>query len=226
MSILDILFPKFCLGCHRLGTYICPQCEKKLAYIQRDICIYCQRPSYLGYTHLFCRQKNGVDGCLSLFHYNNFMKKIIKSVKYRFATKILTELFTIIRPQQLIKLNIYKDLSPTLVPIPLHPTRLKERGFNQASILCDYFQSYTCYLTEELLQRHKYTHAQAQLKQLQERYHNMHNAFSVKESTHIKDKNIIVVDDVLTTGATTKEAVTVLKKSGAAQVYVLTLVRG
>ena len=164
MSILDILFPKFCLGCHRLGTYICPQCEKKLAYIHHDICIYCQRPSYLGYTHLFCRKKNGVDGCLSLFHYNNFMKKIIKNVKYRFATKIFTELFTLIHPERLRKLTIYKNLSPILTPIPLHPQRLRERGFNQAALLCDYFHGYTQFPIQKLLERKKYTHAQADRK--------------------------------------------------------------
>ena len=96
MFLKDLLFPKFCLGCGFLGAYICTNCKKKLSYIKQDSCLYCGKPSLYGLTHPGCRREKGVDGFLSVFYYNNLLKSVIKSVKYRLATAVFEELCLVV----------------------------------------------------------------------------------------------------------------------------------
>lgn len=228
MFLKDILFPKFCLGCGFLGAYICTNCKKKLSYISADVCLYCERKSLYGLTHPGCSRENGVDGLLSIFYYNNLLKTIIKSIKYRLATDVWKELCLVIEADKLLKLRFFKDYLKAdfyLEPIPLHRFKLKQRGFNQAKIIADFFNQFLNFTASEFLIRKKDTSAQAQMKNNQDRYHNTLGAFDVLEKK-AQDKNFILVDDVVTTGSTVKEATKVLKKAGAKRVFVLTLAKG
>lgn len=226
MSILDVIFPKFCLGCGFLGQYLCQNCQKKLKYLNKDTCLYCEKNSYFGLTHPKCLKKNRLDGSLSLFYYNEFFKKIVKNIKYRLALDVWEELKKIIPPDRTEKINLFKKLKKDffIQPIPLHKERLKERGFNQAQLIADYFNHYLNLPTIDALVRKKSTVSQAQTKTKQLRYGNLMGAFVVK--TPVKNKNIILIDDVITSGATVKEATRALKKAGAQQVFCLTLAKG
>ena len=226
MSILDVIFPKFCLGCGFLGQYLCQNCQKKLKYLNKDTCLYCGKGSYFGLTHPKCFQKNRLDGSLSLFYYNEFFKKILKNIKYRLALDVWEELKKIIPPNNIKKIDFFKKLKKDffIQPIPLHKSKLKERGFNQAQLIADYFNHYLNLSTIDALIRKKSTRSQAQTKTKQHRYRNLIGAFVVKMP--VKNKNFILVDDVITSGATVKEATRALKKAGAQQVFALTLAKG
>src|SRR3989344_5576779 len=173
MFLKDLLFPKFCLGCGFLGAYICPNCQQKLSYIEKDTCLYCGRASLHGFTHPGCRRNYGIDGFLSLFFYNSFLKKIIKDIKYRLATDVWGELCLVIEPEKLEKLKIFKNLygdGLCLESVPLHPKKLRTRGFNQAKIISRFFnQSLNLPATDYLL-RTKDTQSQAQMKKNKDRY--------------------------------------------------------
>ena len=228
MFLKDLLFPKFCLGCGFLGAYICANCKKKLSYINRDSCLYCGKASLYGLTHPGCKREKGVDGFMSIFYYNNLLKAIIKSIKYRFATDVWKELCLVIEPDKLSKIQIYKELIPGdffLEPLPLHAAKLRSRGFNQAKIIALFFNRFLCLSISQYLLRKKDTLSQAQMKNNKDRYLNILRAFeaSAKEVT---GNNFILVDDVVTTGSTVKEAARALKKSGAKSVHVLTLAKG
>lgn len=215
-----------CLGCGFLGCYICPRCEKKLSYLDFDTCLYCSRKSLFGLTHPGCFSKNGVDGVISIFVYNNFFKKIIKSIKYGMAMDVWNELKLIIYPENLRKLSLYKKLKGSflLQPIPLHSSKIRVRGFNQAELITDNFNKYLEIKKTDVLIRVKETKPQSQLKNDREKLTNIKNCFKAKKK--ISNDNYILVDDLITSGATIKEAARVLKKNGASRVFALALAKG
>ena len=91
MSLVDLLYPKTCVNCHYLGAYLCPECEKKLLYLRRQVCFYCGRPSLNGLTHPGCLSRCKIDGALSIFYYNFLLKKIIQQFKYRLARSVMAD---------------------------------------------------------------------------------------------------------------------------------------
>lgn len=228
MLFKDILFPKFCLGCNLAGVYFCHNCVKKLNLVKKDICFFCQKPSYYGLTHLSCLKKFPVDGVISFFLYDNFFKKIIKDIKYRGAYEIWKEFIKAVSTPVFQKINFYKNLPEAffLQPLPLHQKKLKERGFNQAILLTNFFNQFLNFPVGNFLARKKETLSQAQMKTKKERYFNIKGSFKALNKEKIVGKNFILIDDVITTGNTLKEATKLLKKAGAKKVYALVLARG
>lgn len=228
MFIKDLLFPKFCLGCGYIGSYICSNCQNKLIYLEKDSCCYCRKLSLYGLTHPLCRRQYGIDGVMAIFHYNNLLKTIIKNIKYRLAIDVWSELYRVIKPEMLDKISFYKKLQQnfSLQPIPLYRAKLKERGFNQAEIISQFFSQLLKFPQVDYLIRAKQTQSQAQLKNNKKRYLNIKGAFIIGDKNEINNKHIILVDDVMTTGATVKEATYTLKTNGAKRVFVLTLAKG
>lgn len=165
---------------------------------------------------------------MSIFHYNPLFKKIIKTVKYGLATKVLDELFLSIDPTALYKLTTYKKLEGEyyLHPIPLHKGRLRERGFNQALLISRFFQKFVDVPILEVLERTKETTSQARISSLNERWQNLRGAFTLTKKDSIYNKDIILIDDVMTTGSTILSAAYTLKKNGARTVHALTLAHG
>jgi len=230
MFLADFLFPRFCLGCGRVGNYICLNCQQKLIYCQTDSCFYCQRPSRFGLTHPICQRYHGVDGFVSIFRYNNFLKKIIKSFKYRKAVLVWKELSLTIKPEKLSKLIFYKKLNHGkkffLQPMPLHFKKLRTRGFNQAKVISEFFQGFLRLPIANDLVRIKETKPQAQIDQLKKRQMNVKGAFRIPTGKLVKNNNYIIIDDLLTSGKTSAEAARALKKEGANKVFILTLAKG
>jgi len=223
--IKDFLFPKFCLGCNRIGTYLCPKCQNKLEYFAYEDCLYCGRKSPYGLTHPGCLKEFGIDGFLSVFKYNRTLKQIIKAFKYRRAVAVWREFRLLIRPNILTNTKNWPK-ADFLQPIPLYKSRFNQRGFNQAEIITRYFN---CFLKLEvscLLLRKKETKPQAQITSKNQRRSNISQAFVLAQKTQICNKVVVLVDDLLTTGDTIKEAGKVLKKNGARLVFALTLARG
>lgn len=177
-------------------------------------------------THAACFRKNGVDGMISILTYNDFFKKIIKLIKYDLVAELCKDLSLIISPDHLLKIGIYKKLNHdfSLQPIPLHTAKVRVRGFNQAKLIAEFFQKYLGFTIDDVLIRVKETKPQSYLKKGKEKFVNMKDAFAIK--ANVTGKNLILVDDLLTSGATVKEATRILKKKGAKKVFVLTLAKG
>ena len=228
MFLFDILFPKFCLNCSHIGSYICHRCFKKLRVIEKPTCLYCHKQSYLGLTHPKCLKKLSIDGILSIYHYDNFLKKIIKNIKYRLATVVWDEFCKSIPESDISRLFAYKKIFKEAViqVVPLSQSKYKLRGFNQAMMIAEYFNKILNFPIINNLERSREALAQAQIKSKLSRFKNVKNVFSIRKQSRIKNKNIILIDDVVTTGATLKEVCKILKKSGAGKVYALTLAKG
>ncbi len=230
MFFKDLFFPRICLSCGYLGSYICLACQRKLVFFDHDICLYCLRRSYLGITHPGCRRPKGIDAAIFVYHYNTILKKIIKNIKYRLVKEGFDELLKLSFPiiqDKLLNFKRYFD-SFHLQPIPLHERKLNQRGFNQSKVIADFIGSYFDYSSLDILTRIKNTAAQAQLPHGRKRYDNVRGAFSINNDYKIYNSynNILLIDDVLTTGSTVKEATRVMKQNGIEKVYVFALAKG
>ncbi|HSX58499.1 MAG TPA: double zinc ribbon domain-containing protein [Candidatus Saccharimonadales bacterium] len=217
MGLLDLVFPKYCVGCKKLGSYLCESCTLKVEYLDNQICAYCYKGAVSGQTHPRCSKALGIDGIVSLTVYKNPVQELIKSLKYRFTTDLLKEFSEKFKFEN----PLIEDKNWILLPLPLHKSRSNYRGFNQAELLgkvvADKFQ---LKFDPTLLKRKKATDSQVGLSQRQ-RSQNVKAAFEVARP--LKEASYFVFDDVWTSGATLKEAAAQLKKAGAEKVWGLTL---
>ena len=160
----------------------------------------------------------------SLFLFNDLTKKIIHALKYnnqfwvrRFLQPYMQEFC--VRPDNAALL----EATDIIIPIPLHKKKLKERGFNQSLLIAKNWQKIIKLpLEKNTLIRQLHTGTQTGLKKT-ERKQNLKNAFMIKNSNPIINKNILLIDDVHTTGTTLNEAARRLKNHGAKQVMALTI---
>lgn len=223
--LLDILFPTRCVGCGLLGARLCLSCGYNLPYIRVLRCIYCGRASVNGKTHTACRSMGAIDNQFSFFHYRGTIRKIITDFKYRGSRDVFSELALALSVKKLSGLyRAISSISPAYFqPIPLHPNRLRSRGFNQAEIIARFCSYHFGYPVIDVLSRIVDTPQQATILGRSDRISNMKGAFLVHR---IPPKSpIILVDDVVTTGSTVSEAARALKRSGVSSVGIISLAR-
>jgi ComF family protein len=230
-ALLDLLLPSFCLACEKpLGSapelLFCPDCLKRLTFIHSPLCPCCGRVYLVaaGGDHL-------CGACLAaprhftraraLFLYEEPLKEVIHRFKYQGKTACLPSFARFAKNHPLLA-----DLEGVdrIVPVPLHPSRLRERGFNQALLLARALFPKDRRIVPDLLVRTRPTEPQTSFNGTARRA-NLKNAFGVVKPHRFAGKNILLIDDVFTTGTTVSECARVLKKAGAAEVMVLTLAR-
>ena len=228
LSLLDLLYPKRCLGCGKWGRYICSSCQHSMKLLPYLKCPICEHPAIDGATHPKCQTPYTIDGLTSFFRYDGIVKKAIKKIKYRYVSDIVSELISCTPTSsfsKLTKLLNFKPLSFYLVPIPLHPSRYRDRGFNQAEVIAHALSTrLNIPVKTNLLIRTKKTTPQVEMKKREERLKNMKDVFSIHNSYLLShNSGILIVDDVFTTGATLRSAASVLKHIGVKFVWGVTL---
>jgi ComF family protein len=210
--ILDLLFPKKCVGCGKEGIWFCSDCITRIS---------CQE---LPYTRL---SSSNLDGLIAVAHFKDPLKEAIHALKYD-GVKELAEPLSNLLVQHLKdeRLRFVRQMEPLLIPIPLHKSKEIERGFNQSALLSEKLGQKLNLKTEKnFLVKTKKTPAQVKLKG-KERRENVKNVFSfVGDKKKIKGKTILLVDDVMTTGSTLNECAKVLKRAGAKKVWGLVLAK-
>lgn len=228
---LDFLFPQRCLSCGKFGQYICDHCLAEIQFIDKDICPVCRKPAIDGKTHPKCQTRYSLDGLTSFFGYQGVIREAIKRIKYRpFAYDISKVLVSLalerINEKDWLAAIIRKN--PVLVPIPLHRSRERVRGFNQAQVLGKIFtKRWDLQFVPDLLIRHKKTQPQYGLKG-GERKKNVIDAFNINPNCKLLFTNyfnILLFDDVWTTGVTMRVCGNLLKRAGAKSVWGLTIAR-
>jgi competence protein ComFC len=230
MGFSDLIFPKKCVVCKKHGSYLCEKCFAFLSFDAKSLCLSCNNPSFNNLTHPRCKRKLTIDGCFSALSYNKTVQKLIFNFKYKpYLTDlktVLSDLFyeSIIQNEQ-FQQQIKKG-EWLLVPIPLSSTKLRKRGYNQAEILAKELSKRFGILVQDLLLRTKETKTQVGLTNLQRKL-NIKDAFLLKPHAIfvLKHKNVLLIDDVVTTGSTLLEAAKVLKKGHVDKVFGLTLAR-
>jgi len=228
VGILDFVFPKYCVNCRKLGSYLCSNCFSFISFDVSMICLVCNKASIDGLTHPGCCGKYTIDGAFSAISYKGVVKKFIYAFKYKpflaDLNKTLVELFYESIIQNEIFQKVY-GLKPVLVPIPLHLKRLRQRGYNHSKFLAEGLSEKLDLKMVEILERKKNTKSQFGLN-LKDRKENLKGAFSIIHNFLITQyPNVLLVDDILTTGSTLLEAARILKRNGIKKVWGLTLAR-
>lgn len=223
-SLLDVIFPRRCLGCGKFGGYLCERCRLSLALHKYTICPVCEKASADGRTHASCRTKYSVDGATFIFAYKSPITNLIKALKYKFGKEIVSILVDCAL-QEIAKLYIPpKDFS--IVPIPLHERRSNWRGFNQSELIGREIAKHMGWnFRNDLLSRPRFRKPQTEVREASKRKDNVRKTFDVNKSLVINHKPLIIFDDVWTTGSTMKEATRVLKRNGTKFVWGLTIAR-
>lgn len=240
--ILDILFPVYCLGCDREDEWICEDCLKKIELLKKQTCPVCGAESRTGARCFHCRAKTDLDGVIAAATFwgkdkkESLVKKAIHIFKYRFVKDLAGLLSEIIirqiKNRQIIKTEKTFIFGPDatdkiIIPVPLHPKRLNWRGFNQAELLATRIASrFKLPLEKNVLIRQKNNIPQVDLRDRKERMDNIKGAFCCIDGVKLKDKIIILIDDVATTSATLGECAKALKSSGAKEVWGVVVARG
>lgn len=207
--VLNLFFPKKCLGCGQADIYLCPTCFNKIEIV----------PTY--------QKQKYLDKLIAVTEYKNpLIRELIKSFKYHFVRELARPLGCLLI-KALEKYWKFEDWKFIIIPIPLYAIRIRKRGFNQAELLAkEVSKHFNLPLKTDILKRIITTEPQANIKDEEKRKQNIKGVFALKPKYLVKGKSIILIDDVTTTGATLIEAAKILKKSGANEVWGLVVAKG
>ncbi|MDD5147450.1 MAG: ComF family protein [Candidatus Daviesbacteria bacterium] len=229
--ILDLLFPKKCVGCGEFDTYFCKNCI--LDILQTDlVCPKCERLAVGGQTHPICKRKYGLDGLWSLGIYQGSLREVIKQLKYgkvkglaETLVDITIEYWAKFQPFVFDQIKKNRGEGWVVIPVPLHFWRENSRGFNQSSLIGQMLSKKLGLAYCDGIKRIRYTKPQVKLKGY-DRHKNIRNAFEIsKPYTLNPSPYVLLIDDVWTTGSTLRECCYELKRAGAKKVWALTLAR-
>ncbi|MFH1440618.1 MAG: ComF family protein [Candidatus Omnitrophota bacterium] len=228
-GLIDLIYPKTCLACGKKITnasvngFVCIECWGEIKINRPPFCHICGRSLAGKNICTNCLEKTfSFDRAFSCCLYEGVLKNLIRAFKYKNKDYLGAVLA---KPMiEFVKeYNLSMNSIDAIVAVPLSKTKLREREYNHAFILGSYLaKEFNKNILNNALLRHKNTLSQTKFRN-EKRFLNIKGAFSIKNNAQIKGKNILLVDDVLTTGATCSEASKVLKTAGANKVYVLTL---
>lgn len=221
--IRDTLLPPRCIYCkeyvERVG--VCDNCWREIKWISEPKCKICGQPMEDESCKYCIRDDNFFDRAVSVMVYEGLARHLILKFKDGEAT-----LYAPIFAQWLNRIiqDFLREVD-FLVPVPISLKRRFKRKYNQTELLCIELQKLSnLHYVPEILKKSKETAMQKSLNKERRRI-NLRKSFSVNEKISVKDKVILLIDDVITTGATANACAELLKKAGASKVYVATVAR-
>lgn len=225
-----IIAPRVCAGCEREGSWLCSACIGAIAWDANVTCIGCDRIARWGTTCDSCRRALPIDGVLAMTRFDApAIRRLIHLVKYTPARDAAGAFVPLVnawaaREGSAVRAEAW-GAAPLIVPVPLHRRRERERGFNQSAILASALASQLGAPIVSALARPRATLPQAELDRAR-RLGNVAGAFVCDDGTAITGRAVLLVDDVVTTGATLAACARVLRASGARTVWGFALARG
>ena len=216
------LLPATCIICQlpaKQKVDLCPWCERDLPWL-KHCCYRCALPLKTNENSLLCgaclQQQPPFERSIALFNYATPIDNLLKQLKFH-QRLVNAKILGALMARKIASSYQKQALPEIIIPIPLHPRRLRQRGYNQALELARPIANYLHIKIDKFnCRRHRYTEAQFSLNAKQ-RKQNLRNAFTIKKlpATHIA-----IVDDVMTTGSTIKEFSYALCNAGAIKVDV------
>lgn len=233
-TFLNFIYPRniYCILCNtpidRDEQYsICSKCKTKLKLIDGKTCVKCGKPLdelyIIDKCHDCVNNPHYFTKAISCLEYDDIAKKIIYDLKYHRKRYISYHIAEIMYD----RLN-YEDIDSfnIIIPVPLHIAKQRERGFNQAYLIGKYLSKMTeTEVDNKTLIRVKNTTTQNKLTR-EERRINLEDAFDIINKKNINNKNVLLIDDIFTTGATVDQCSKVLIENGAQNVYIATFATG
>ena len=237
-SLLEFFLPRMCLFCgvpvgETAAVAVCPDCEAQITWVASPLCTCCGRmfESRDGADRVcgdcqadpppFARARAAViyEGPLVDALKKRPVLEAITRFKFSRQLSLLPVMQHWLQQPLCLELVAAADL---LAPVPLHPKRIKHRGFNQSLLLAQGFPG--ALVAREAVVRTRHTAPQVGLNP-KERQDNVKGAFAVTDPSRVKGQNVLLIDDLYTTGSTVKECARVLRRAGASRVEVLTVAR-
>jgi len=239
--LLNLIFPLQCINCHKPDEILCNACLKTIKPLDLQVCPRCEKSVTLnGEVCTSCTKKFNppIDRLIVIADYQEkLLAKSIHLFKYKFIQSLATPLGNLI-----IK-NVQKLTIPApdfILPIPLHPKRLRWRGFNQTELLANVLSigllpGIKVPIITDLIFRQRHTTPQKKVKKYKNRLQNMNNVFALNNKfnwnnyrlsqKNLINKNILILDDITTTGATIFKFAEELKKLNPKSISVIVLGR-
>ncbi len=230
-AAVSLLSPATCTNCGKnlpAGEYLCNSCEAKIVRIVAPFCETCSEPFEGSITSAFtcanCAHRTMYfEAAVAAYRGRGIVREIIHEFKY--GRQIHLRHLVVGWLRAALDDKRLRDVSlDVIVPVPLHPARQRERGFNQASLLAELLSAQSSIPSRPLLERIRYTTTQTALDR-SERMENLHNAFRLRKNADVRGLRVLLIDDVLTTGSTLSECARVLKRAGAMSVHAATAAR-
>lgn len=227
---LDLIYPPRCPVCHGIlspgAVFVCKKCMGKLPWLKGKTCLRCGKPIYEESEDYCCDcrvEEHIFSQGRAVFLYDEIMRSSIHHFKYLGRTEYAKFYAACAWMKEKEQLQEWEP--DQIVPVPLHVSRLRKRGFNQAEIFARALSGYMKVPVDTgCVLRKKSTHAQKDLSP-EERRDNLKNAFA-PGSSFIQNRRILVVDDIYTTGSTADAVSRVLKDQGAKEIYLLSICIG
>ena len=219
---LDLIFPKWCLGCGRNGEFICSSCHQLLPRVIPPICPQCGKPQPDNTLCPSCHNWSAtIDGIRAPFRFAGLIREAIHQLKYQ-NLRALSETLAKLLGDYLTANPIPGEV---LVAVPIHERRLRERGYNQSYLLAQKLGKHlNLPVVDNCLRRRRHTPPQTETKTVAERRRNVADAFTCADQ-RLMNKQVLLIDDVATSGATLDACARALKAAGATSVWGLTLAR-
>lgn len=208
-QIGNLIYPKYCVACYKLGSYLCRDCANQINFYHQQIKLN--------------MENNYLDEIYTMAKYQFPLDKLIQTMKYQSVRGIADFLGKML--WQHCYFPYEKKLQ--ICAVPIHKKRLQERGFNQAEDVAVSLAKYAGLNYQPWLTKIKNTKHQAKSKNKQERFSQLADSFVINSKVAkmiAPPRQILVIDDVLTTGATLNECAKILKNHGIARVIGLTVV--
>lgn len=223
-NLLNIIFPPLCINCRQPGSYLCKNCHAQIDNHPIQKCSECNKQSISGKTHPRCQKPLGIDGIWAIFKNQTPIKQLIYQQKYRFSTTINQTLIQLIYT----RLPNFINSNSVIIPMPISKSRHRWRGFNQTTQLAKSISKrYNSHYQDNIIFRSNFSQPQAKIEKRIQRLKNPTLKFKINpnEKHQIKNRQVIIVDDIATTGTTLKKAAQILKRNKARSVWGLVIAR-
>ena len=223
--IKDLLFPCFCLCCEKKISqgYLCKKCKEGITFLSPPRCCYCLKPlniNSLGSCQECSKKIYPYQRLISATAYKGPMPGLIHLFKYKNCDYLDGFLSSLII-KHLSKIGFNPNRYQLIIPVPLHKDKLKIRGYNQAGLLSKLLSNYfKIPFRDDIIINMNIRPSQTKLPK-QKREKNVRGVFMVRED--LQNKNIILVDDIFTTGSTASACSKALEEKGAKNITVITL---
>ncbi|MFN2508616.1 MAG: double zinc ribbon domain-containing protein [Chthoniobacterales bacterium] len=230
-AVASLFYPSLCAVCSSPvddSRYLCAACSERVSRIEPPFCATCSEPFRGAITEAFacanCAHRTlHFESAVSAFRSRGVVRKIVHEFKYGKQAHLKYPVAEWLA-EALVDPRLEGRRFDALVPVPLHPTRQRERGFNQAELLTEVLSRRSGIPMQTSLQRVRYTTTQTAFDRT-ERMENLHNAFRLRKNADVQGLRVLLIDDILTTGSTLSECARVLKAGGALSVHAATAAR-
>ncbi|MFH1098624.1 MAG: ComF family protein [Candidatus Uhrbacteria bacterium] len=229
--LADILSPAICAGCGQEGSWLCGRCLGGITWDANAACIGCRRLTEMAAVCDLCRKELPIKGVMAIARYSDpIIQRIVHAVKYASAQAVADAFAVLIGAfvessvAEIFRQRIGNNA--LIVPVPLHRRRAFARGFNQSELIAAALAGRGFgTMAINLLIRERSTRPQVELAH-GERTKNVKDAFQCIAPDAVRGRTIVIVDDVVTTGATIGACAHALRSAGAREVWAFALARG